>query len=145
MDTMTHKEVTVPFDDTETKYFTEYNCWALALEMNRLFGFDIAFYAATTSEDGEIEEDTLWSWSHAFNVLPDGRYIDIEGVHDAKFFTKYPVTKNFLLGEGEQWKHVGVIVPDHEDSLAMIELSSFNEKYVESIAYRVVGNYLLGK
>lgn len=57
--------------------FTEGDCWRLALMLRDFHDFPIAFFVSAEQGAG-LTGETLWK--HAFNILPDGRAIDITGV-----------------------------------------------------------------
>lgn len=55
--------------------FVEGDCWHLALELRRLTGRPVVFLNPWGHDDPEY-------WEHAGLLLPDGRVLDVLGVHD---------------------------------------------------------------
>ncbi len=66
----------------EKEAFTYGDCWVLALEMHKKCNLPVAFFIG--SETDEDHDNPNVYWNHAFNVLPNGNYIDIHGVHTSE-------------------------------------------------------------
>lgn len=62
--------------------FTEGDCWVLALEIEKNYGFPIIVITDGFTEDDEGQFETDAGWTHALNLLPDGRFIDIKGIYE---------------------------------------------------------------
>lgn len=77
----------------EVEAFTYGDCWRLALAVNELMGFPVAFFASVVPGVKGIETvNKRTQWCHVFNVLPDGRYIDVSGVYtDCEMYSKWIV------------------------------------------------------
>lgn len=59
--------------------FTTGDCHIFALAVHKLTGWPIATFDYEHDPTGSI---------HAFNIMPDGRLIDVEGIHDPNEFVK---------------------------------------------------------
>lgn len=71
--------------DIERTAYTYGDCATLARAVHEATGYPIVFYGGTETEDGVLyDDDTYWFWVHAFNVMPDGRYIDVNGIYTAE-------------------------------------------------------------
>lgn len=107
-------------DPMEVEAFTSGDCWRLALTLRELYGFPVAFL-------GEHSADkSVWGmdWYHAFVALPDGRYLDIEGISTAE-----------ELLEKWAWKdngNEGIVVSDNDaviDSALNGQMSFYEEDW----------------
>lgn len=75
------------FVSTQEKHaFTKADCPHLAKAFNKKFGLPICYLGDRQSSDGEIDDR---EWSHFVNRLPDGRYIDAEGIWTEKDLLKH--------------------------------------------------------
>ena len=66
--------LSVPDETPQNTYwrFTQTDCWALALELNRVFGWEIVTLHYLREED---------TWVHALVRRPDGNLVDVFGVN----------------------------------------------------------------
>jgi len=68
-------------DELVIEAFTCGDCWRLALAMRECHGLPIAFYACVPTSNTKTRTfDSKTMWCHVFNALPDGRFIDVNGV-----------------------------------------------------------------
>lgn len=68
-------------DDYVIEAFTCGDCWRLALTMREQYGLPIAFFAAAPiPSEKPFVFDATTMWCHVFNMLPDGRFIDVNGI-----------------------------------------------------------------
>jgi hypothetical protein len=71
------------------------DCWLLASVLNKLTGFPIyAIGKPKYSSENLLAKDSLWD--HVFVELPNGQFLDIEGVAD-----KETLSKNWTFSGGE--------------------------------------------
>lgn len=72
-------------DEDYTEAFTRGDCWRLALAMRDRYRLPVAFYIGYPGpEDPAYKCDSDTLWCHVFNVLPDGRFIDVTGIYSAE-------------------------------------------------------------
>lgn len=64
------------FRREDVERFTMGDCYILARAIHLLTGWDIACFSYMSNPDNDT-----WGAAHAFCVRPDGKCIDIEGVH----------------------------------------------------------------
>ena len=89
--------------------FTQGDCWRLAIAINQLSGLPLIFTAFEWPEgENPLDYPESFYWTHVGNQLPDGRVIDVQGVHslaqwrttwysDATLTTNDPETITALL------------------------------------------------
>lgn len=70
--------------------FTEGDCWALALSVNKLTNWPLIFI----TEGAEAED-----WLHVLVKMPNGKWLDIHGANTPKQVRKY--------WKSENWAEVG--------------------------------------
>lgn len=87
--------------------YTTGDCWRLALALREHHGLPIAFFALPDKTGGQLTEDTLWC--HAFNVLPDGRVLDITGVW----------SQEELLRAWGNSRH-SIVLPTHDETMRLL-------------------------
>lgn len=65
------------------------DCWVLALALNRMFGFTLAFavYWPEDEPDTPFED---WCWDHVFVETHDGDPLDIEGYANLRKWREAP-------------------------------------------------------
>lgn len=88
MESLTKKNTTVKFffiKGEEKHAFTQADCAHFAKTMNKSAGLPIIYLGDKETADGAIDDRR---WSHFANRLPDGRYIDVEGIWTEKDFLK---------------------------------------------------------
>lgn len=85
MTTMIAEAPATPLSDEDyTEAFTRGDCWRLALAMRERYALPVAFYIGYPGlEDPNYKCDGDTLWVHAFNALPDGRFIDVTGIYTA--------------------------------------------------------------
>lgn len=71
---------------TDVERFTEGDCWVLAGKIHKLVGWPIK-----VAELG-----------HVVNELPDGRIVDVEGIHERKTFIK---EWGNIEPDAKEWNH----------------------------------------
>lgn len=66
-----------------TETFTNGDCWVLALEIQKNYGFPIVMILdEEPGEEGEWDFAYHGGWTHAVNMLPNGNFVDIEGTYE---------------------------------------------------------------
>jgi hypothetical protein len=90
------------------EYFTEGYCHELALELNRRTGWELWACVSPGSQNGD-------GGCHALVRLPDGWFLDIEGVRDAdQVKTSWPdtvlrrVSPGYFRGWSDEWGPVDI-------------------------------------
>lgn len=104
--------------------FTEGYCYGLALELNRRFGWELGVVAG--EDDSEGAEHPFYT-VHAFNYLPNGLAIDIEGVHSEEDLHRaYAGDEDgWTLKRIERNQLVSMLNP------ALIDLNARSQKYID--------------
>lgn len=77
--------------------FTEGDCWVLAEEVRKMTGWEKVAVGYDDTEEGQKPD---FYWLHVANRLPDGRLLDITGIHsDEEFIDRWggPVSESYLF------------------------------------------------
>ena len=101
MNNITQPNKSVRFDifvsSPEKHAFTNADCAHLAKTLYKIANLPIYYLGDKVSKDGLVEDRR---WSHFVNKLPDGRYVDIEGI-----WTEKELLKKWQVDElGSGWK-----------------------------------------
>lgn len=65
----------------EINAFTNGDCWAFALEVNRVYGYPIVVHLFDEQTPDDNTEMALLGWCHAYNMLPNSYAFDVTGVY----------------------------------------------------------------
>lgn len=101
MNNITQPNKSVRFDifisSPEKHAFTKADCAHLAKTLYKSANLPIYYLGDKVSKEGLVEDR---NWSHFVNKLPDGRYIDVEGI-----WTEKELLKRWQVDElGSGWK-----------------------------------------
>ena len=75
--------------------FTEGDCWALALSVNKLTGWPLVFLC---DESGDGEHPAGY-WMHVMVKHPKGKWLDAHGLNTPKQIRKYWYTNSVYVTE----------------------------------------------
>lgn len=88
------------FSDEAITAFTEGDCWALALSINKRTGWPIIFLCDESFLDGdEVPEDY---WMHVLVKHPSGKWLDVHGLNTPKQMRKYWCTGTWVEANREE-------------------------------------------
>lgn len=105
-------------DEYVIEAFTCGDCWRLALAMREHHGLPVAFFAGVPILKGRpFAFDSKTTWCHVFNALPDGRFIDVNGVSTGQDIHDEWDDALWLSG-GERAK---IVVPTEAEAALMLE------------------------
>jgi hypothetical protein len=85
------------FPKETVRAFTEGDCWVLAEEVRKMTGWSKVAVGYDDTEEGQKPD---FYWLHVANRLPDGRLLDITGIHsDEEFIDRWgaPVSDSYLF------------------------------------------------
>lgn len=85
------------FPKETVQAFTEGDCWVLAEEVRKMTGWEKVAVGYDDTEEGQKPD---FYWLHVANRLPDGRLLDITGIHsDEEFIDRWggPVSESYLF------------------------------------------------
>lgn len=98
--------------ELERHSFTTGDCTHFAKNMQKKFGLPIFYLGDNFSKNDSVENRR---WNHFVNQLPDGRFIDIEGI-----WTEKDLIKRWKVDElGSGWKPDSVNPADPSDMRKM--------------------------
>lgn len=120
----------------EQEAFTYGDCWALALEIHKQQGLPVAFFIGSETDNDDTNTDVYWV--HAFNVLPNGAYLDVKGIHTIEeLHDRW--TGGLESGEPE------VIQPHHDITVAILNGESrYYDNDATVTAQKLIHRYILG-
>lgn len=119
MERLQNKNDTVKFhfmNGSERHVFTKSDCVHFAKALNKVSGLPV-YYLGDHETANKKSQDK--KWAHFINKLPDGRYIDVEGI-----WTEKDLLKRWDIDElGSGWK---------PNSIHLAELTELRKMGVES-------------